>query len=265
MVASSRALDILTAFMQRPGYRQYLREKLLRLLGAPNPRSANLRYLFTVDPEARALSQNRWRGDESDAGLTWGTMMSGDPFVDVLASRVAWNEATRVVEIGPGYGRILDAILRRGLPFCQYTGLELSSARVLRLRGQYRDLRLSFIEADVLGSIKLNENADLVFGAAVFEHFYPDFGTALRTISGLLAQDGAVVFDLIREPEIGNTTFEANGTFIRWYTRQEAEEILRRHDYHLRSAIEISYGLDVANREIVRTAFVATKGLTPPL
>ncbi len=110
--------------------------------------------------------------------------MVGDPFVDILASRRIWDERTRIVEIGPGYGRIIEAILQRGLPVSHYTGLELSAARIARLKKRYPAQRVSFIEGDILGSVTLNESADLVFGAAVFEHFYPDFGAALRTISG---------------------------------------------------------------------------------
>jgi FkbM family methyltransferase len=205
------------------------------------------------------VSQRRWRGDEPDAGLTWGTMMAGDPFVDILASRRIWDERTRIVEIGPGYGRIIEAILQRGLPFSHYTGLELSAARIARLKKRYPAQRVSFIEGDILGSVTLGESADLVFGAAVFEHFYPDFGAALRSISDLLAPDGILVFDLIREPEVGASVFEPNGTYIRWYTRPEVENLLRGHGYDLQTAAEISYGQDVTQRDIVRTAFVAIR------
>jgi len=97
------------------------------------------------------LSQSRWRGDEADAGLTWGVPMSGDEFVRALCEHLVLDNTT-IVEIGPGYGRILDSLLKTASPFRRYIGLELSAARVTRLRDRFRDPRIEFREADVLGT-----------------------------------------------------------------------------------------------------------------
>src|SRR5262245_30895524 len=138
-------------------------------------------------------SQRRWRGDESDEGLTWGVRMEGDAFVDFLSARAPRDPDAIVVEIGPGYGRITEALLRRGVPFKRYVGYDISEARVRRLRQRFIDPRLSFEHCDILKGAALNGLASLTFGSAVFEHFYPDFGPALAAISRFTKPGGALV------------------------------------------------------------------------
>ena len=143
-------------------------------------------------------SQKRWRDDEPSAGLTWGVPMSGDEFVRVLCEHFTFDNSI-IVEIGPGYGRVLDSLLKNSAPFHRYIGLEISAARVARLRDQYRDRRIEFREADVLGRVDLNAVADLTFSSAVFEHLYPDFSRALETVSQFTRPGGLVVIDFIRD------------------------------------------------------------------
>ena len=118
--------------------------KMLWELGRQREQLENLKHeiqKYEEDKELKAekeqkllnLSQARWRSDEPDAGLTWGVPMSGDAFVRVLCEHFTFDNAT-IVEIGPGYGRILEALLKRSTPFRRYIGLEISAARVARLR-----------------------------------------------------------------------------------------------------------------------------------
>src|ERR1051326_5832752 len=58
------------------------------------------------------LSKQRWRGDEPAAGLMWGVPMAGDPFIRFLLDHVSLPKSATIVEIGPGYGRILDVFLK---------------------------------------------------------------------------------------------------------------------------------------------------------
>src|SRR5262249_37711594 len=158
--------------------------------------------------------------DEPDAGLTWGVRMTGAEFVRFILEHVALTHASTIVEIGPGYGRILEALLKNGVPFRRYIGLEISAARVSRLSEQFRDRRIEFREADVLNNIDLNGVADLTFSSAVFEHLYPDFGAALNTISGFTRPGGAAVIDFVRyddNVELSDSWFE-DRTYIRVYS-----------------------------------------------
>src|SRR5579864_5463323 len=84
-----------------------------------------------------ALSQERWRGDEPDALLTWGEIFTGDSFVDALLKNYQFSPDHYICEIGPGYGRLLQTILERRLPFRKYTGVELSPERVRKLTARF--------------------------------------------------------------------------------------------------------------------------------
>src|SRR5436853_7504256 len=102
------------------------------------------------------LSQVRWRSDEPDAGLTWGVRMVGDEFVRFLVSHVTLDDTSTIVEIGPGYGRILETLLEQGLPFRRYIGLEISPARVAHLRERFRGPRVEFPQVDGLRRVEFN-------------------------------------------------------------------------------------------------------------
>jgi ectoine hydroxylase-related dioxygenase (phytanoyl-CoA dioxygenase family)/SAM-dependent methyltransferase len=213
------------------------------------------------------LSKLRWRADEPDAGLTWGVPMVGDEFVRFLLMEVTLKETSTIVEIGPGYGRILGALLKQGIPFKRYIGLEISSTRVARLCEQFRDPRIEFREADILSSLDLNAVADLTFSSAVFEHFYPDFGAAMDTISQFTRTGGAVVIDFIRDdknPEHSAAWFDQE-TYMRTYSSRELEVLFERNGFALNKISRISFGRDILNREITRTIVFGTrKGFSGP-
>jgi SAM-dependent methyltransferase len=210
---------------------------------------------------ALALSQRRWRGDEPNPGLTWGVEISGDAFVDVMAAHIDFAPQSTLVEIGPGYGRIIESLLRYRLPFFRYIGLEISSARVDRLRERFRDPRMTFYGADILCPLEFPIRADIIFGAAVFEHFYPDFSGALATINGIHKPGGSLVFDVIREPDESTSIFENDVAFVRWYTQDEIQSLLAKAGYQMRTRTEISFGRARAGYEILRSVYVATKGM----
>jgi ectoine hydroxylase-related dioxygenase (phytanoyl-CoA dioxygenase family)/SAM-dependent methyltransferase len=208
-------------------------------------------------------SQERWRADEPDAGLTWGVRMDGDAFVRFLLQHVTLKDTSTIVEIGPGYGRILEALLKSGAPFRRYIGLEISAARVARLSSQFKDRRIEFRQADVLGRVELNAIADLTFSSAVFEHLYPDFSAAIDTISHFTRQGGSIIIDFVRDEasiERSEFFFETNGTYIRFYSSQDLKNVFAKSGFTIDEIGKISFGHDIHNREITRTIAVATKG-----
>jgi len=208
------------------------------------------------------LSQARWRADEPDDGLTWGVRMSGNEFVRVLLSHCKLDNAT-IVEIGPGYGRLLDTLLKHSIPFRRYIGLEISASRVARLREHFRNPRIEFIQADVLEDVHLDAVADVTFSSAVFEHLYPDFGRALQTISRFTRLDGAVVIDFIRDDnDVDKAASWFDGeTYMRTYSAQELKTLFEAHEFTIIHSERISFGLDILHRDIARTIVVARAGL----
>jgi SAM-dependent methyltransferase len=170
-------------------------------------------------------SRVRWSSAEPDQELTWGYTVSGEPFVCKLTDYTTMTPDTILLEIGPGYGRILSCVLESGAPFASYFGLDLSARNVEWLTEHYaaKDLRLTFREADI-------ESAeippfDIAYSSLTFKHLYPSFETTLLNLAVALRPGGRIVFDLIEGD--GRAVFERDDvTYIRTYTREQVRELV---------------------------------------
>lgn len=146
----------------------------------------------------------RWRGNEADKHLTWGMIWDGSAFVEATRKRVSFTPSTSILEIGPGYGRLLDQILKEGLLFQSYLGLDLSQGRINRLTEKYQgDERVKFLLGDV-ETFQLDQRFDLCISSATFVHLYPDCSKALRNIERHLKPGGYLAFDVHPKPEPSN-------------------------------------------------------------
>jgi SAM-dependent methyltransferase len=173
--------------------------------------------------EAWERSRTRWRAAEPTANLTWDVRLTGDVFIDAAERHGAFGEDRRVVEVGPGYGRLLGTVLERRLPFLSYTGVDLSEQNVAHLTGRFADPRVSFVHADV-EEVRLEQPLHTVMSSLTFKHLFPSFERTLLNLAGQMAGGGVVLFDLI---EGSRRFFEDDGvTYIRWYERGEAEAML---------------------------------------
>jgi SAM-dependent methyltransferase len=175
--------------------------------------------------EMWSRSRTRWRAVAPDSELTWGKVVSGKPFVDKLIEHTDATSDSVLLEIGPGYGRILGCMLESGMPFAAYHGFDMSPNNVAWLSERYgsSDDRLSFTEADI-------EKADIppfdiAYSSLTFKHLYPSFEAALTNLAGSLRPGGRIVFDLIEGD--GLALFERDDvTYIRTYTRELVAEIV---------------------------------------
>jgi SAM-dependent methyltransferase len=180
-----------------------------------------------VDPanasaEAQERSQSRWRRARPQIDLTWGEELSGRPFVSKVAEHADLKEDTRVLEIGPGYGRLLTAYLDQGLPFSSYTGLDLSQFNVEHLGGRFVDPRISFFQGDV--SSATIPPFDLGISSLTFKHFYPTFEAAVVNCASAMSEHGRLIFDLL---EGKRTYFEHDdATYVHCYQPPEVQEIV---------------------------------------
>jgi len=95
--------------------------------------------------EMFTVSQDRWKGDEEDQNLTWGRMMTGDSFFEVVNNYYSLSDNELIFEIGPGYGRLLKTILDNNLPFNKFLGIELSQNRVDRLNEAFGNEESGFL------------------------------------------------------------------------------------------------------------------------
>lgn len=181
--------------------------------------------LRALEPGGWDRSRERWRNVRPDAGLTWGHELTGDAFVAKVSEYGAFHPYTRILEIGPGYGRLLKACLDRGVPFAEYLGVEISPPNVEHLRRRFADQRVGFVVADA-ESVALDKRYDLLLSSLVFKHLYPTFERALRNCVARLDAGGVTCFDLF---EGTHSLVEPDGvTYIKCYTRPEVHDILQR-------------------------------------
>jgi SAM-dependent methyltransferase len=177
-----------------------------------------------ASPEARDRSRERWRRARPEADLTWGEQLSGEPFMRKVAEHAALHEQTRLLEIGPGYGRLLSACLNLGLPFGSYTGLDLSDSNLAQLRQRFTDPRITFTQGDVTATPL--ESFDVCYSSLTFKHIYPTFEPALVNLARSMSDEGRVVFDLLEGTQ---SYFEDDDvTFVHCYERPEVEQIAQR-------------------------------------
>jgi SAM-dependent methyltransferase len=224
--------------------RHALRTRLRRTLGvdALQARIDQLEErVLESKEETWERSRRRWRDAEPESALTWGRGLSGDPFISKLSQHVDFTPETRVLEIGPGYGRLLRALLGAGLPFQRYTGLDISSQNVEYLKREFPDARINLLVGDV-ETFSLETKVDVVYSSLTFKHFYPSMASAVRNLSGQMEGSGTLAFDLIE----GSTAYfeDDNVTYIKQYTRPEVEEILTGAALELVTFDEVEHAPD---------------------
>ena len=168
--------------------------------------------------DAAERAKSRWRAAPPDPGLTWGVEVSGDAAVEAAQRFGVFGPEQVVLEVGPGYGRILEAALRRGVEFRRYVGVDLSEGNVAHLRERFDDPRIEIVHGDA-ETFDLGEPFDAAISFLTFKHIYPSFENALANLGRQLRPGGQVVFDLI---EGAREYFHRDQvTFMREYTRDE--------------------------------------------
>jgi SAM-dependent methyltransferase len=170
-------------------------------------------------------SRQRWENSIPDAGLTWGKEVSGDAFIDKANQYKAFGEDKVILEIGPGYGRLLKSIQVKKLKFKNYIGVDISKSVTDYLTKQFPEKNLEFITADV-EKVELKTKVDVIISSLTFKHLYPTFEKAVLNLNNYLNSGGLYIFDLI---EGEGKLFENDGkTYIHKYTQKEVTEILTR-------------------------------------
>src|SRR5487761_1149180 len=159
--------------------------------------------------------------------------MSGDTLWDFYQKMRTFSAGDRILEIGPGYGRLLKTAIERNVAFSAYTALELSAARVAQLRAEFNLGTVRFVEGDIDSWVG-DQPFDVVICSSNFEHLHPDCKRALRNIHEQLAPDGSVFIDF-KQAEESTFSFEETGTYVREYTRDELVGVFRECAYAIRT------------------------------
>ena len=205
---------------------------------------------FGDDPGSRATS--RWRASQPDERLTWGKPVSGTAFVRAADGYGAFGPDRAVLEIGPGYGRLVEAALEEGLPFRRWLGVDLSEDTVSRFNDRFAADPVTAVVGDV-ASLELAERFDSMLSSLTFKHLYPTFERALCVITGHLKPGGLTVFDLM---EGDRRFFERHDqkTYIRQYTRAEATELVGKAGLEMVALDTVDHDNDPRHRRLLVVA-----------
>lgn len=174
--------------------------------------------------ELDALTKGAWVNAKPDIRLTWNTAMTGDEFVSLMVAS-GGNRLGRVLEIGPGYGRVLTTVLAGAAEFESYLGVDISAHNVQFLGEKFADDRKRFILADFLKD-PVPGQFDTIYSSAVFLHLYPSVEPALEKCLKLLAPGGRVCFDV----PVGDLSYihPDYKLFVREYSDTELREMVTR-------------------------------------
>ncbi|HEX7177441.1 MAG TPA: class I SAM-dependent methyltransferase [Pyrinomonadaceae bacterium] len=196
-------------------------------------------------------SRVRWRGNEPSTGLTWNKELKGDNFISKVASYNAFGPDSAVLEIGPGYGRLLKAMLTQGVSFKNYLGVDLSPDRVRQLKETFANEKIDFRQGDV-ENVALDGTFDVVISSLTFKHLYPTFEKSLANLTTYVNLNGMLFFDLV---EGKANFFEYGGeTYLHFYQKSEVLEILGRTNLELVAFDQVEH-----DPEHVRLLVVAKK------
>ncbi len=181
----------------------------------------------------------RWQRSTPGPDLTWGEYLSGDAFVRAVDRAGGFGPSKSVLEIGPGYGRLLASMLGLGRPFARFVGIDLSADNVGYLRLRFRDPRAEFVAGDVV-SANLPGPFDTVISSLVFKHLVPTFEPTLVHLRGQLRPHALVIFDLRSASRFGwisslhhDPDARPEATYVRRYRPSEVRDIVARAGYEL--------------------------------
>lgn len=169
------------------------------------------------------ISRSRWRKALPNEGLTWGKKLSGNVFVEKVISFAPFESTKTILEIGPGYGRLLKSVLEMNVPFENYCGLDISEENVQYLSRTYGSENVRFIHADA-EKCDLELTYDVFLSSLTMKHLFPTFERALTNLVRFANPGSMFFFDLI---EGDRKLFEEDRvTYIKWYSKDQVHKIL---------------------------------------
>lgn len=180
-------------------------------------------YLSESRQDLVSKSSNRWLQAEPDLHLSWAREISGKAFIEKVLKYGAINPSEDILEIGPGYGRLLKALLKENAPFNSYCGIDISSKNVDYLKRTFSKPNLTFVQGNI-EEVVLDAAYDIVISSLTFKHIFPSFGKALINVERYMKKNAVIFFDVIE----GNKAYFENGdTYIRCYTRKQLAELVQ--------------------------------------
>lgn len=146
----------------------------------------------------------RWKNCIPNGYLTWGRMVTGNAFVDLAQKYCSFSSEKSIMDLGPGYGRLLASIISKNIPFKNYTGVDISQKNIEMLKDHFKMENINFIQGS-FSNVVLPSKYDIVISSLVLKHQYPTFYDSLKNILKFVNNDGILFFDLIENKELNES------------------------------------------------------------
>jgi len=190
-----------------------------------------------------------WKRHKDPKILTWGEYLSGENLVEILDKKGYFKDGMRICEIGFGYNRFLNSLLKREYQFT-YVGVDIGKNWVDQANRKHRKNKsIEFLEGDVRDRdffIKLGKNRrfDLILSFVCLHHIKPTFAIPLRNFRLILDSKGLVIFDLpVVDKEKDEKVLEWEDAWARNYYLTEAELVICREFFKLLTKFRVQQGV----------------------
>ncbi len=215
------------------------------------------------------IAMRRWLSCQPNEGLTWGIKITGDSFIELAQKYMIFSSNRSILELGPGYGRLLSSILRMNIPFKSYTGVDISKNNIEYLGHHFRQKDIDFVEG-CFSEVRLNRKYDIVLSSLTLKHQYPTFHNSLANIDQYVNDNGMYCFDLMENRNIYDgkedltkgpslVSWEKDGTYIAHYTQKECLRILDRIPLKIKAFDHVTHVRELGDRLVVIAAKIVKK------
>ena len=168
-------------------------------------------------------ARHRWEISNPDVHLTWGEEISGDAFIAQAMSYDLFGKDRNVLEIGPGYGRLLTSMLKQEVAYASYLGVDISASQVRHLTDAFANEKTIFVQGNA-ETFNTDNTFDVLISSLTLKHIFPSFEKAIRNVSRFMKPGAMTFIDFI---EGDSRKFEDDGqTYVRHYTREELTGIM---------------------------------------
>ena len=107
---------------------------------------------------------------------------------------------SRILDLGCGTGVNLDRLLRLGLPFQHYTGMDFSSSMLALARKRFGDMpSITFLEGDVTALEDVGERYDAIVATWLLDHLREP-ASFVNNVQRLLAPGGHLLLMFYSRP-----------------------------------------------------------------
>lgn len=139
-----------------------------------------------------------------------------------------------ILELGFGYNRLLDSLLKLDFPFKYYSGIDISEFNVDNAWRISISPRIRFILGD-FNEVEFDETYDLVISSLTLKHQYPSFEQTLNNIKNYMNENAIIIFDLLEGDSEKNRWEVKNEyqNYLAFYSREEILNVLQATGFGL--------------------------------